>query len=78
MTIQEVLARPTDFQYMLLNRLQSDLYSFGGLWAGNAKEQIEYMVAIWDNLKVKPEWLTRKELNNLSIKFAKKELPKGQ
>lgn len=76
MTITEVLARDTGFQYRLLNRLQSDCYSTGSLWAGNKADQIAYMVAIWDNLKIKPEWLTRKELNLLSIKLTGKEIKK--
>ena len=74
MTIEEVLNRDTKFQYMLLSRLQSDCYSAGPMWASSPDEQIKYMVAIWANLKVKPEWLTRKELNQLSIKLTGKEL----
>lgn len=74
MTIQEVLNRDTQFKYMLLNRLQNDCYSNGGIWAGNMKEQVEYMVAIWQDLKIKPEWLTFKELNSLYIKYTSEEL----
>lgn len=74
MSIQEILSRDITFQYMLLNRLQMDCYSTGSLWADSKAEQIQYMVAIWDNLKIKPEWLTRKELNTLSIKLTSKEL----
>lgn len=73
MTIKEVLQHDNKFQYMLLNRLQSDCYAAGKLWAGSPTEQIKYMVAIWGNLRVKPEWLTRKELNMLAIKLTHKE-----
>ena len=74
MSIKEVLQRDNQFKYMLLNRLQNDCYSSGSLWAGDMKEQVQYMVAIWQDLKIKPEWLTFKELNSLSIKYNRKDL----
>jgi hypothetical protein len=74
MTIKEVLRKDNKFKYMLLSRLQSDCYSYGGYWAGNANDQVNYMVAIWDDLKTKPEWLPLKELNKLSIKLTRKEV----
>lgn len=74
MSIKDVLSRDTRFKYMLLNRLESDFDGAGRYWAGSAKEQIKYMVAIWKNLRIKPEWLTFRELNTLSIKYTGKEL----
>lgn len=73
MTIKEVISKDNGFKYRLLNRLQSDCYSSGTMWAGSKQEQIDYMVAIWNNLQVKPEWLTRDELNTLSSKLTGKK-----
>lgn len=77
MTIQEVLESDNTFKYMLLSRLQTDCYSRGTMWASSPKEQVQYMVAIWDNLKVKPEWLPRKELDVISIKLTGVEASKN-
>jgi hypothetical protein len=66
MTVQEVLQHDSEFQYKLLSRLQQDCEYFLGngaghvkhLWADTVEEHIEYMKAIWNNLKEKPEWLS--------------------
>ena len=74
MTINEILARDNQFKYMLLNRLQSDCYSYlehgGKLWAGDKLDHINTMIAIWNDLKVKPEWLELSELKTLAYKIA--------
>lgn len=57
--------------YMLLGRLQADCdfyLGFGNrnersLWAGNVKDQIAEMRSIYNRLKVKPEWITMKDIN---------------
>lgn len=59
-------------QYMLLGRLQSDCEYFLGaggksekqLWAGSVSAQIKEMKKIFKSLKVKPEWITLKDINN--------------
>lgn len=78
MTIQEILDHDVKFQYMMLGRLLSDCRSQSSIWADSMKEQLEYMTAIWNNLKVKPEWLPFKELNRLSIKYARVDLQTGK
>lgn len=66
-----------EFEYMLLNRLQSDCYSFiehgGKLWGITPKEHMNKMFELWDKLKIKPEWLTKQELKNLNLKLTKEE-----
>ena len=66
------------FRYMMLDRLRQDCVyylGYGGrnasqLWAGNEKDQIANMKAIWLTFPVEdtPEWLTWVELED----FAKK------
>lgn len=56
------------FRYMMLDRLRQDceycirnnFRSGNSLWAGNAKNQIANMKAIWNTFAEKdtPEWLT--------------------
>lgn len=78
MELQKILNSETSFKYMLLNRIQSDCYYYisygGGLWGITPEIHAEYMVAIWNNLKIKPEWLPKKELKELYYKLTKKEL----
>ena len=74
MDIQEILSRPVGFQYMLLSRLQSDCYSGGNMWGRTPLEHAQTMVAIYKNLKVKPDWLGLKELKALHYKLTKLEL----
>lgn len=66
------------FNYMLLNRLQEDCYCFfsGGctLWGITPKAHADKMVELWDGLKVKPTWLTIKELKMLYFKLTNEEL----
>ena len=74
MEINQILASDSQFKYMLLNRLQSDCYSYlkhgGRLWAGDKIDHINTMIAIWNDLKVKPEWLKLSELKELAYKIA--------
>lgn len=61
-----------EFTYMLLSRLQSDckyFLGYGGrservLWAGSVEEQISEMKKLWNELEVKPEWLTLSDIDN--------------
>jgi hypothetical protein len=54
------------FQYMMLSRLQSDCEYFLGygkrsvrnLWADNIVKHIAEMKRLWNELIIKPEWLS--------------------
>lgn len=60
------------FNYQLLGRLQSDCEYFLGygngsenrLWAGNIEEQIAKMKELWNDLSVKPKWLTYEQIED--------------
>jgi len=60
------------FEYQLLNRLESDckyFLNYGNrnikiLWALNVNDQIEKMKELYNQLKIKPEWLTYEEILN--------------
>lgn len=61
-----------NFYYIMLGRLQADCDYYLGcgnrdakhcLWAGNEQAQINEMRKIWNNLNVKPEWLTLEQIN---------------
>lgn len=65
-------ARDYKFEYMLLNRLQCDCdyyLGYGGrnaehcLWAHDEQKQIDKMRELYDLLPVKPEWLTREQID---------------
>ena len=66
------------FRYMMLSRMKMDCEYYLGygnrnasqLWAGNEKEQIEHMKALWNTFSEEdsPEWLTWDEL----IDYAKR------
>ena len=75
MQIKDILSRDDGFKYMLLDRLRSDCVSYlshgGKLWGLNPKDHMETMIAIWKDLKIKPEWLTLPELKDLSYRVAK-------
>lgn len=75
-TINQILSRDNTFKYQLLSRMQSDCEYFinrsqalKNLWAESVEEQIEYMKAIWNNLKEKPEWLSMKEIEEYERKM---------
>lgn len=62
----------SEFDYMMLSRLQSDCEYYLGygnrsernLWAGSVKGQIKEMKRIWDSLPEdkKPEWLSMEDI----------------
>lgn len=60
------------FNYMMLSRLESDCKYFLGnggksertLWAGSVEEQISEMKKLWNELEVKPEWLTMEQIES--------------
>ena len=64
--------REASFRYMLLSRMQSDCAYYLGngriygphLWAGNEKDQIEYMKILWNSFPddQKPEWLSFEDI----------------
>lgn len=62
---------------MLLSRLESDCKYFLGngnrcerhLWAESVDDQISEMKAIWNNLEVKPEWLTMEQIEEYEAKM---------
>lgn len=66
-------------RYMFLSRMKQDCDYYLGygnrnarqLWAGNEKDQIENMRAIWNTFEPedKPEWLTWDELNDYARKM---------
>lgn len=63
-----VTARDYKFEYMLLNRLQCDYYlGYGGrdaqhcLWAHDEQKQIDARAL---RFVVKPEWLTREQIDD--------------
>lgn len=63
------------FRYQLLGRLQADCeyYLNAGahnpkvLWAGNEKEQIEIMRALWESFSIKPQWLSLEQINKYAV-----------
>lgn len=65
------------FNYMMLSRLESDckyFLGYGGrservLWAGSVEEQIAEMKKLWNELEVKPEWLTMEQINDYEAKM---------
>ena len=67
------------FDYMMLSRLIDDCKYFLGnggrcdkhLWAGNVKDQLNKMFYLFNEIIIKPEWITIKDLNNI-----KKEMEK--
>ena len=69
---EEFLNEGTEFDYMMLSRLQSDCEYFLGngkgsvkrLHQGSVEGQIAEMKKIWNALKEKPEWLTMEQIND--------------
>lgn len=70
--------REIEFNYMLLSRLQSDCYTWisggGKLWGITPEYHAEKMVELYNGLKIKPQWLSLKELKNLYFRLTGKEL----
>jgi hypothetical protein len=64
--------------YMLLDRLRQDCdYYFGHggrnaehcLWAHDEQKQIDKMRELYDLLPVKPEWLTREQIDEYAARM---------
>ena len=76
-TIEWILSRDDRFRYQLLDRMKMDCNYYLGngqlygnhLWAGNAKDQIQYMKDIWNSLSEKPEWLTWAQIEEYEKKM---------
>ena len=74
--------RDEKFLYRLLSRMQTDCEYYLGnggrydahLWALNPDKQIKYMIAIWDYLPEKPEWLPLDQLEKYSVEMTGKTL----
>ena len=72
------------FNYMLLSRLQNDCKYFLGfgnglekyLWAGTVEEHIEEMEKLYNNLAIKPEWITEEDIQKYKINMYKMKLEK--
>ncbi|MBR3998148.1 MAG: hypothetical protein IKI93_07370, partial [Clostridia bacterium] len=70
--IEYIREKDARFRYMLLSRMQSDCAYYLGngrlygphLWAGNEKDQIEYMKILWNSFPEdqKPEWLSYEDI----------------
>lgn len=68
------------FEYMLLDRLRCDCeyyLDYGRrcakqLWAQDEQRQIDKMRELYDLLPVKPEWLTREQIDEYAAKMGAK------
>lgn len=66
--------------YMMLGRLQSDCEYYLGygnrnkkqLWAGDEQEHIDEMRRLYDSLPVKPEWLTKEQIDKYALEMGVK------
>lgn len=68
---RSVLTKSESFRYQLLDRLRSDCEYYintdpqaKNLWAQNEVDHINTMYLLWDSFDVKPEWLSRKEIDD--------------
>lgn len=66
------------FEYMLLGRLQCDCdyyLNYGGrdaqhcLWAHDEQKQIDKMRELYDLMPIKPEWLTKEQIDEYAAKM---------
>lgn len=73
MQIDEILKSDDEFKYMLLSRLQSDCNHMGHLWGITREYHALVMQEIWNNLKMKPQWLKETELKTLIFQLTGKE-----
>lgn len=84
----DILQHEKKFRYMLLSRMKSDCDYYLGygnrhakhLWAGNERDQIDCMKALWNSFsaKDKPEWLTWEQLLDYEQKMCPERLPLDQ
>lgn len=80
--IKQPRDRPKDFrfEYMLLDRLRCDCeyyLGYGGkcakqLWAHDEQKQIDKMRELYDLLPIKPEWLTREQIDEYAAQMGAK------
>ena len=80
MELAEILKSEKKFRYQLLSRIQMDCEYYLNtsksekhLWAGNTKDQITFMKAIWNSFQdnEKPDWLKLNEILEYEMKFSK-------
>ena len=65
-----LLDHEDSYRYQMLDRFRMDCKYYLGygrrnpqnLWAGNVKEHIEIMKALWNSFSEKPEWLTWEQI----------------
>ena len=70
--VKSIIEEGTEFNYMLLSRLQhdNDYYLDMGnrnpkiLWAGNEKDQIAKMKELYNKIEEKPEWISMEDIEN--------------
>lgn len=77
--LKDILSHDAEFRRRLLGRMKADCeYYFGygnhcakHLWAGNEKDQIRAMRALWNSFspKDKPEWLTLEQIEAYDKQF---------
>ena len=69
------------FEYMMLSRLQSDCDYYLGhggrdanhsLWAQDEQKQIDKMRELYDELLIKPEWITAEQIDEYAAKMGVK------
>ena len=86
--VDDLLSHDSKFRYMLLDRMRSDCEYYLGngnrcskhLWAGNEKEQIACMKALWNSFPAgeKPEWLTPEKIADYEKKMVLEKPPLSQ
>jgi hypothetical protein len=67
----------TRYTYMMLSRLQQDCDYFLGhgngaekhLWAGSVEGQISEMRKLWNELEIKPEWISKENIDEYEKKM---------
>ena len=68
------------FNYMMLDRLKSDCeyyLGYGGrnaksLWAHDEQKQIDKMRELYELLQIKPEWLSKEQINEYATRMGVK------
>lgn len=86
--VDDLLGHDKSYRYMLLDRMRSDCEYYLGngnrcekhLWAGNEKEQIACMKALWHSFPAgeKPEWLPYEKIAEYEKKMVPAKLPLSQ
>lgn len=76
-SLETGLEHSQKYNYQLLGRLKADCDYFLGagngavkyLWADSVEEHITKMRELYDNLKVKPEWITPEDIDSYEEKM---------